>query len=315
MRRFPGGRSILFAFLVCIAVPISSATDYQLLSLVPPDAQIVARISATTSASNTNNFLLITHNNGVDLSDFHALSEADGNRSIHEVIFAAAESAGQLNEHSLLASGNFDRERIYKSAVDNGSTMTRYRGVPVLVVEPFARERSQFNEPRWLAIPEPDVLLFGSIVSVKQELNRYLDRSSADPILVVRLSRLRRDDATWTVLSPPVWSTEIRSALAVINSELAAELKDGDAFQFGIHYGRHVEFEYEITTNSSVAIRSMSDTLAHSLVGPEKGLALLPPIDMSTDNNTLRGIIKVSMTRYNAWLAEVSARGKSMIFR
>ena len=121
---------------------------------------------------------------------------------------------------------------------------------------------------------------------MKQELNRYLDRSSADPNLVVRLSRLRRGDATWTVLSAPAWSTEIRSALAVINSELAAELKDGDAFQFGIHYGRHVEFEYEITTNFGVASRSMSDTLAHSLVGPEKGLALLPPIDMSTDNKT-----------------------------
>jgi hypothetical protein len=69
------------------------------------------------------------------------------------------------------------------------------------------------------------------------------------------------------------------------------------------------------TTNSSVATRSMSDMLAHSLVGPEKGLALLPPIDRSTDNITLRGIIKVSMTRYNAWLAEVSARGKSTIFQ
>ena len=185
----------------------------------------------------------------------------------------------------------------------------------MLVVEPFARERSQFNEPRWLAIPEPEVLLFGSIVSVKRELNRYLDRSSADPNLIVRLSRLRRDDTTWTVLSPPAWSTAIRSALAVINPELAAELKDGDAVQFGIHYGKQVQLEYEITTNFSVATRSMSDTLAHSLVGPEKGLSLLPPIDMRTDSKTLRGIIKVSMTRYNAWLAEVSARGKSTIFR
>jgi hypothetical protein len=315
MRRFSGRRSISFAFLVCLAVPISSATDHRLLSLVPPAAQVVARISATTSAANTDNFVVITHNNRIDLSDFHALSGADSNRSIHEVIFAAADSAGQLNEHSLLASGRFDRERIYKSAVDNGSIAIRYRGVPVLVVEPFARKHGEFNEPRWLAIPEPDVLLFGSIVSVKQELDRYLDRSSVDLNLVVRLSRLRRDDATWTVLSPPAWSTEIRGALAVINSQLAAELKDGDAFQFGIHYGRHVEFEYEITTNSSVATRSMSNTLAQSLVGPEKGLALLPPIDMSTHTNTARGIIKISITRYNAWLSEVSARGKSTLFR
>src|SRR5277367_6810698 len=142
MRRFQGRRSILFAFLACLAVPISSATDHKLLSLVPPDAQIVARISAPTSAGNTGNFVVITHNNGVDLSDFFALSGADGNRSIHELIFvAAANTVGQLSEHSLLASGNFDRERIYRSAVDNGSATTRYLGVSVLVVAPFARER------------------------------------------------------------------------------------------------------------------------------------------------------------------------------
>jgi hypothetical protein len=41
----------------------------------------------------------------------------------------------------------------------------------------------------------------------------------------------------------------------------------------------------------------------------------LPPIDLSTDNSTVRGLIKVSMTRYNAWLAEVSARRKSTVFR
>jgi hypothetical protein len=317
MRRFSGSKRVLLPLIPCLSVLICSAApvDQKLLSLIPPAAQIVARISATPSAGNTSNFVVITHNNGVDLGDFFALSGADSTRSIHEVIFAAAENAGQLSEHSLLASGNFDRERIYRSAVENGSSTTHYRGVFVLVVAPFARERSEFNEPRWLAIPEPDVLLFGSIVSIEQELDRYLTRNVVDPRLVARLARLRRDDATWCVLSLPAWSTEIRSALAVINSELAAGLKDGDAFQFGIHYGRHVEFEYEITTNSSAATRSISDTLTQSLVGSEKGLALLLPIDMSTDNNTVRGSIKVSMTRYNAWLAEVSARGKSTVFR
>jgi hypothetical protein len=316
MRRFPGRRSILLAFLACLAVRGSSAADLKLLSLVSPGAQIVARIGAPSSPSSTDNFVLMTHNSGIDLKDFYALTGADSTLVIHELIFvAAADTAGQLSEHSLLAGANFDRERIYRSAVDNGSAATRYRGVPVLVIKPFAREHGEFSEVRWLAILEPDMLLFGSIASVQQELDRYLTGSAVDPRLAARLSRLRRTDATWCVLSVPAWSPEIRGALAVIDPQLAAGLKDGDAFQFGIRYGRHVEFEYEITTNSSTATRSISDTLAQSLVGPEKGLALLPPIDMSTDNNTVRGIIKVSMTRYNAWLAEVSARGKSTVFR
>jgi hypothetical protein len=316
MRRFPGRRSVLFAFLACCGVPFSLAADHKLLSLVSPDGQIVARMSAPSNPNGIGNFVLMTHNSGVDLKDFYALSGADSARVMHELIFvAAAGTAGQLSEHSLLAGGNFDRDRIYKSAVDNGSSITHYRGVPVLVVPPFARERREFSEVRWLAIPEPAVLLFGSIASVQQELDRYQVRSSVDPRLAARLSRLRRNDATWCVLSPPAWSPEMRNALAVIDPEMAAELKDGDAFQFGIHYGRYVEFEYEVAGNSGTATRSISNTLTQSLVGPEAGLALLPPIDRSTGNNTVHGIIKVSMTRYNAWLAEVSARGKSAVFR
>lgn len=290
--------------------------DQKLLSLVPPGALTVSRISAPSGQGTTSSIVLTTHDNGIDLNDFLALAGADSNLSIHEVIFAAtADNAGKLSEHSLLAGGNFDRGRIYRSALDNGASLSRYRGISVLVVQPFARECNEFSEVRWLAIPDSDVLLFGSIVSVQQELDRHLARSTADPRLVARLARLRRDDETWSVLSLPAWSPEIQDALAGIDPELATGLKDGDTFQFGIHYGRHVEFEYEITTNSSAATRSISDTLAQSLVGPEKGLALLPPIDMSTDNNTVRGIIKISMTRYNAWLAEVSARGKSAVFR
>jgi hypothetical protein len=316
MQRFAYRRPILFAFLACLAVRIGSAADHKLLSLVSPSAQAVARIGAPSTPSSTSNFIVISHYNRVDLGDFFALSGADSTRSVHEVILvAAADSTGQLNEHSLLASGNFDRDRIYRSAVDSGSSTTRYGGVSVLAVQHFARERSDFSEVRWLAIPEPSVLLFGSIGSVQQELDRYLTRSPVDPRLEARLSRLRRDDETWCVLSLLTWTQEVRDALAVIDPRLAAGLKDGDALQFGIRYGRHVEFEYEITTNSGAATRSISDLLTQSLVGPEKGLALLPPIDRSTDNDTVRGVIQVSMTRYNAWLAEVSARGKSTVFR
>src|SRR5271170_3892637 len=108
MRRFQGRRSILFAFLACLAVPISSAADHKLLSLISPGAQIVASICAPSSPSSTDNFVLMTHNSGIDLNDFYALSGVDSTRVIHELIFvAAANTVGQLSEHSLLASGNF----------------------------------------------------------------------------------------------------------------------------------------------------------------------------------------------------------------
>lgn len=180
------------------------------------------------------------------------------------------------------------------------------------MVETFAREQGEFSEVRWLAIPEPDILLFGSIKTVQQELHRYLTRSSVDPRLADRLSRLQGKDAIWCVLSVPAWSSEIRDALAVIDPQLAARLKDGDAFQFAIRLGKHVEFEYEITTASTATSRTISDSLTKALAGPEGGSAFLPSTKGSGNDGTVHGVIKVSMTRYNAWLDKISAQGRSM---
>jgi hypothetical protein len=124
MQRISGSKRVLLSLLSCLSVLICSAApvDHKLLSLVSPGAQVVARIRAPSTPSNMGNFVVISHYNGVDLGDFFALSGADSTRSVQEVIFVAAlDSTGQLNEHSLLASGNFDRDRIYRSAVDSGS--------------------------------------------------------------------------------------------------------------------------------------------------------------------------------------------------
>ena len=63
----------------------------------------------------------------------------------------------------------------------------------------LARERSTFDEVRWLAILDSTIAVFGSVASVQQELDRYLAKSLPDPILVKRLSQLGRGDDAWTL--------------------------------------------------------------------------------------------------------------------
>jgi hypothetical protein len=269
----------------------------------------VARIGVV--ARRVDHFLLTTHYNIIDSNDLLALTGADSTRVIHELVLVSADDGTvALNEHSVLAGGSFDRDRIFRSAVDGGASVARYRGLPVLVVQPFARERSEFHQVRWLAIPASGILLFGSIAAVEQELDRYLARSVPDPDLIARLDRLRRDDETWTVLPQLAWTPEIRSALAAIDPRLAEQLKDGDALQFGIHYGGQIEFEYEVTTATAAASQTVSDSLTQSLAGLEEGSALLLPTSSIINGNTVRGVVKVSAARYSAWIAEVSARGR-----
>jgi hypothetical protein len=266
-------------------------------------------MSAPSAPGQPPGYLVTTRNNGVDFRDFLALSRADDSRIVRQlVLVAAADDNGILTQHSLLASGHFDQARIFKGAVENGADVSEFKGIPVLVLQPLERDRSTFNDVRWLAVIESDIAVFGSITMVRQELDRHLAHSVVDPALMQKLARLRRDDATWCVLAAFVHNYETRRALGSLDPMLADPAYDGDAFQFGIHFGKQVEFEYEITPSSTAATRIISDSLAQSSAGLKKGSTLLPRADAISGSNTIQGVIKVSMARYSAWLTEVVSR-------
>src|ERR1700751_1303451 len=106
MWRFPG----LWLFcLVLFAAPFCSAltADPKLLSLVPPAAEIVAGIDSAPPPNQPGSFVLITHNNTIDLNDFFALTGVDSTRVVRHAIFVAATNeGGHLAEHSLLIAGH-----------------------------------------------------------------------------------------------------------------------------------------------------------------------------------------------------------------
>jgi hypothetical protein len=315
MRPFHFRNVLLTALVPFLSAAITSAVtpDQRLLSLVPPGALIVAGMNAPSPQGQPDSFVLVTHNNTADLADFFALSGADGSRTIHQVILvAAADNTGALGEHSLLASGHFDQARIYRSAGDLGASVSHYRGLTVLVVQPFARERGRFNDVRWLAVLDSNVLLFGTTAAMQQELDRHLARSATDPSLMKKLARLRRDDETWCVLSVPAQNVEIRNALWALDPKFADLVQDGDAFQFGIHYGRHIEFEYEVNAASSIDTQTVSNSLAQTLAGPQaKGSSLLPSPAMNSDRGSVHDVVRISRAQYDAWLAVVLARSRA----
>lgn len=311
MARFHGQKKLLILFFPFIFVVTAAAVspDPRLLCLVPPGAQLVAGISAPSAQGQPDNFVLITHNNTVDLDDFYALTGADDSRTIHQIVFVAiADNQGLLSEHSLVASGHFDQPRLFKSATEGGAAVTSYRRIPVLEIHPLPRERAVFNDLRWLAVLDSDVLVFGSIVSVRLELDRYLERSQTDASMLRRLARLRSKDQTWCVLSEPTRNDEIYRALAALNPELAAIARSGDAFEFGMHYGRRVEFEYEVTMAATQ--NNHFDTESHLPSSGElaKGVSLLPAPNIVGDADTVHDMIDVSVSRYKEWLAQIRLR-------
>jgi hypothetical protein len=313
MRRLPSNIHVFVALLLPLfsANPLRSmtASDPRLLSLVPPDARIVAGMDAPPPKGTSGSFVLMTRNTRIDLADVLALTGADSSRTIrHAVFIARGDDSGELSEHSLILSGHFDQTHIYKSVKDGGDVATNYRGIPVLEIQPLARERAEFNEPRWLAIPDPGLLLFGSITSVQEELDRYLAGSSADPLLIRKLDRLGHDHETWCMLTATGRNTEVRAALASLDAKLADLAGNAEAFDFGIRYRKQVELEYEVTTASTGATWPIPGSVKHALVGPGKESSLLNSWGTTGRVNIVHGTIKIPLERFTAWLQNVTAQ-------
>src|ERR1700733_1686085 len=119
MRPFGVGNVVLVVlfFLLTIAPGSAVSPNPKLVALVPPTARMVAGMIAPQRGRVPTSFMLITHNNLLDLNDFIALSGADNSRVIEQIIMVASDGGGgMLTEHSLLASGHFDQGLIYRSA-------------------------------------------------------------------------------------------------------------------------------------------------------------------------------------------------------
>ena len=235
------------AFAVCFAsYSLASPLSSRLLSLVPPGSDVVAGFENHTSTGAHGRLLLTTHNNRLDLGDWEALAGVDSQRIFEEIVeVAATDDVGNLSEHLLLVAGRFDRERIFRSLEDNHVESTEFQGQRILIINPFARERGDMLDVRWLVILENRIGMFGTPHLVQQALERYRDHSVPDSVLEERLSPLRSDVTSWNVLSR---SPRKGSAFSFAQPHSAwAELQqDTDVLMIGTRFGSKVRIDFSL---------------------------------------------------------------------
>lgn len=298
---------LLFLLIPATIAASANSTDARLIALVPPENQIIAGMRTTSSGDWVRGLLIVTQHNRLDLEDFTSITGADASRVIHEVVFLAAPATlGRLAEHSVLVGGHFNGDAIFASSKRGGATAETYRGLAVLVVPALARERSRFDEVRWLVILDSTIAVFGSVVSVQHELDRYLAKSLPDPFLVERLSRLGGRDDAWSLFPAPSASGVVARALEKLDPKLGAVSREGGSMQYGIHFGRRVE----ITASANVAAPVSRDGQNEEFATPSTpAFSLLPRSDSSGGEKSDRIMVKVPLRRYKEWTAEYAQYG------
>ncbi len=308
--------SVFFALALIfppVAVWASPATS-KLLALVPQGAQIVAGIEDPHNPASSGRLLLVTHNCNLDFNDWVAITGVDPHREANEVIEVATSSGErELDEHLVLVAGRFDRERIFRAAIENGASMSQYRGERLLVVAPFARERQEMKAPRSMAILDDRTTVFGCPQLVRQALDLYLNRFVPDPLLIERLRQLHPDVNSWNVLvmSGPMLARHVDPGQ--LHAPWTHILDGADELTVGVHYGS--------TDRIDFAVHAMSTQTAFSLAGLANAPRVIS-VDLATsmrfrlqtlsvEQGRVRGSLLVPGEQFDRWLASVYTRRSS----
>jgi hypothetical protein len=309
--------SVLGVCLLTLGINLASAlpSDVQLIALVPPGSELVAEIRAPSPHRHTGNFSFMTSYNRVDLADFVALTGCDQSRVLNEVIFTASPGRdGNPIEHSILVGGHFDQDHIFRN-VNSKETTFRYRGEVVLDVSPYERERSYFNHRRWLAFMGSSIAVFGTVASVKTEIDRSLAGSPPDRIILQRLARLQHRDEEWSLLPAVGQGTAVGRQLRLLDSTLAALAENGDFVAFGIRFGRRVDLEFAVGRDSNVETASLPESLSvRSADLHNHGSLLRSQSGRSSAGDALEHrFFRLSKTQFEKWVAQASSTAHEVL--
>jgi hypothetical protein len=296
-------RLLLISLLIFAQSVFALSTDPQLLQLVPPQSRLVAGMSSSAAQGTTGSFLLITHENRTDLDDFYALTGGDASRRLQSLLFVTAAGGGTgANEHSLLVSGEFNRDSIFRSGVA-GVTRETYRGVPVLVVPPFEREREAFHEIRWLAVVDARIAIFGSLGSVQRELDRWIERSVPNPMLIGSLQRIKGHDDSWCVLLANDREHVAETVLGKLDPKLGEVAHDAGLLGFGMRFGRKIEIAV-----ATEPFPARNWNAPNDLPGAQSSVAMHFISASPGEGTGSRAVVKVSRQRYEEWISEFEHR-------
>jgi hypothetical protein len=301
----------------CWAVTLTSVTvfgfasppGFKLVPLVPGGCEIVAGFENGHDAQTAGRLLLTTHNNRLDLDDWLALAGVDNERVYDEVVEVAASSPrGESREHLLLVAGRFNAELIYRSLESNGAKTTHFDGLKIILIEPFAREKGDMLETRWLVILSDRIAMFGTPVLVQNALGRHFNHAVPDPVLLERLSQLRPDITSWNVLeSSPIAAKNMSFPKA--HGAWARLMEDSDLLMVGTRFGPKIRVDFLVSAagreeayfQHKAALFSDVFGQASSTEGTVSESFEVRLLNVQIDQHRIRGSVALSRKQFYEW--------------
>ena len=237
--------------LVLLTAPFfaMAAVDPALLSLVMPDAKIVAGVQLQQAqASGLGQFLLSQMQNAVPFDNLAQATGFDPRRDLQEIVAAS----GNGKTGFIVGRGVFQPQRISNMAAAAGASVSSYNGTDLLVGR---------GAPNGLAFLDASTVVLGDVASLKAAIDRRAGGAQLSAALKQKaLDTSARNDA-WIVSVTPI-ADLLAAAGAGANMQQVNLLQTVQQLALGLKFGAStVKLTGEAMTRTNEDAQALADVL------------------------------------------------------
>jgi len=264
------------------------AADPQLLSLVMPDAKVLAGVNVEQAKGTLFGQYVLTQikSDDHDMQTLVALTGFDPTRDVREALVA---SNGVPNSGLVLALGNFDVAKLTAAANLKGAVSENYHGVTILE-EP--------KQTHGIAFLDATTAIGGDIASVKGAIDRQKNPQPLPSNVTVTVNQLSNTQDAWVLctvppstLAPAQKNAQTKDAQ---NGQIPPVFQSVLSANGGVKFGNNVVFTGQAQTDTAQSATSLGDviklliSLAQMNAGQnQQAAALAKSVQVSASGNTL----------------------------
>jgi len=184
-------------FTAFAGVVAASAADTQLLSMVMPDAKVIAGVNVDSAKASPFGRYVLTQlqTNNTDLQQLIAFTGFDPTRDVDEVLVATPSSVGGKASGLVLARGTFD-PALATLAATKGAVTEIYNGITIIEAP---------DQQAGIAFISSTCVAAGDITSVKAAIDRVVGSTPSLPSAVLaQVTQWSGAEDAWVITTVPL---------------------------------------------------------------------------------------------------------------
>jgi hypothetical protein len=249
--------TIVTLFAAPAGILTAQPVDSQMLSLVMPDAKVIAGVNVDSAKSSTFGIYILgqIQADAAPLQQLVTLTGFDPTRDLHEILAASNATGAGAHSGLALARGNFDVAKITSLATLAGAQTETYSGVTII------EDPKQTHGAAFLSAT---LVMAGDIPSVKAAIGRQGSGQTLPASVVTLVNQWSGAEDAWVVTTVPPYTLAPPSGVPAVPG-LGANAQG--IFQkilgagAGVKLGDNVVVTVQATADNAQDATTLSQTL------------------------------------------------------